>query len=130
MSNRWTESGSEALAATSNVEIYRQQLLEQRESLARRVHSLDQSLDSEVDRDWSEMAASRELEEVNTALERQELADLEAVQAALDRMDRGEFGRCTKCGNQISAARLDALPSAALCAQCQENEEARESGNN
>lgn len=42
--------------------------------------------------------------------------------AALDRIDRGVFGQCEKCGNPISKARLDALPYARTCIECARNE--------
>jgi RNA polymerase-binding transcription factor DksA len=41
------------------------------------------------------------------------------VDAALARIDAGTFGRCTACGEPIAEARLDALPWAALCIDCQ-----------
>lgn len=44
---------------------------------------------------------------------------LVAVEEALARMDAGAYGTCTSCGNAIAAARLEALPSAALCIECQ-----------
>ena len=44
---------------------------------------------------------------------------IEAVDAALARMVAGVFGICVTCGQPISAARLEALPSAAHCIDCQ-----------
>ncbi len=41
------------------------------------------------------------------------------VDAALGRLDAGTFGRCATCGGEIAAARLEALPWAALCIDCQ-----------
>jgi DnaK suppressor protein len=41
------------------------------------------------------------------------------VDAALGRMDAGTFGLCTACGGRIADARLEALPWAALCIDCQ-----------
>jgi DnaK suppressor protein len=41
------------------------------------------------------------------------------VDAALARLDAGTFGLCGSCGEPIAAARLDALPWAALCIDCQ-----------
>jgi RNA polymerase-binding transcription factor DksA len=40
------------------------------------------------------------------------------VNAALDRLDRGAFGRCDGCGRPIAKARLDALPYARRCIRC------------
>ena len=44
---------------------------------------------------------------------------LAAVDAAIARLDAGAYGRCESCGKPIPAERLEALPSAALCIDCQ-----------
>ena len=44
---------------------------------------------------------------------------LELVNRALDKMDRGAYGICEKCGEPIDPARLKALPYATLCMSCQ-----------
>lgn len=41
------------------------------------------------------------------------------VEAALARLDDGTFGRCARCGRQIPSERLEALPWAAHCIECQ-----------
>lgn len=42
------------------------------------------------------------------------------VSEALDRLDKGTYGRCIQCGAAISTRRLDALPWVTLCVDCQE----------
>ena len=42
-----------------------------------------------------------------------------AVEAALARLDAGTYGACTACGRAIMPERLEALPAAALCIECQ-----------
>ncbi|MEA2608054.1 MAG: DnaK suppressor protein [Chloroflexota bacterium] len=44
---------------------------------------------------------------------------LEVVEAALARLDDGSYGRCIRCGRDIPPERLDALPWAAHCIECQ-----------
>lgn len=44
---------------------------------------------------------------------------LHEVDAALERIDKGAYGRCETCGNQIPTERLDARPVARLCVSCQ-----------
>jgi DnaK suppressor protein len=44
---------------------------------------------------------------------------LEQVVAALARLAGGTFGACVRCGRQIAPERLDALPWAAYCIDCQ-----------
>jgi len=44
--------------------------------------------------------------------------DIAAVDAALDRLDRGTYGICTRCGRPIGVDRLRARPTAELCIRC------------
>jgi DnaK suppressor protein len=44
---------------------------------------------------------------------------LELVDAALARLEDGTFGTCLRCGKAIAPARLEALPWAAHCIDCQ-----------
>ena len=43
---------------------------------------------------------------------------LEDVEAALERIEAGTYGRCQVCNREISKQRLDALPQAATCIEC------------
>jgi DnaK suppressor protein len=45
--------------------------------------------------------------------------EIALVDAALARLDAGSFGRCLRCGDEIAAGRLEALPWAAYCIACQ-----------
>ena len=40
---------------------------------------------------------------------------LSEIDAALKRIDDGTYGKCTKCGKEIPAERLEAVPWASLC---------------
>ena len=44
---------------------------------------------------------------------------LALVDAALARLDAGSFGVCIRCSKPIAPARLEALPWAAYCIDCQ-----------
>jgi RNA polymerase-binding protein DksA len=46
-------------------------------------------------------------------------AALEAIDAAIARVDEGSYGHCTECGGGVGAERLLALPTAARCLDCQ-----------
>ncbi len=48
---------------------------------------------------------------------------LRNVEAALERIATGEFGRCAACGGAIGLKRLQALPWANKCIECQEQSE-------
>ena len=49
--------------------------------------------------------------------ERQEMG---AILAALDRITAGEYGLCTECGAPIGQRRLEVVPEACHCIDCQE----------
>jgi RNA polymerase-binding protein DksA len=44
---------------------------------------------------------------------------LHKVITALEKIDRGTYGKCDACGRNIKKARLRALPFATLCLDCQ-----------
>ncbi len=44
---------------------------------------------------------------------------LESVNAALRAIEKGRYGTCERCGEQIDPARLAAKPDAVLCLECQ-----------
>jgi DnaK suppressor protein len=48
-----------------------------------------------------------------------ESRELDAIDQALGRMRDGSFGLCTECGRRISMIRLQALPYASTCIECQ-----------
>lgn len=41
-----------------------------------------------------------------------------AIDAALDRIDAGEFGYCLQCGDEIALARLEHNPAVPNCIEC------------
>ena len=43
---------------------------------------------------------------------------LRDIDLALERMERGEYGRCRECGEAIAEARLAIQPTARLCVDC------------
>ena len=49
---------------------------------------------------------------------------VEQIAAALNRLSAGTYGRCTRCGGQIAPARLEVLPHAAACIECQSRADA------
>ncbi len=44
-------------------------------------------------------------------------ADLDAVEASLERLDADQYGRCEVCGEAIESAALEADPTAGRCRQ-------------
>ena len=50
---------------------------------------------------------------------------LDHLDAALERIKRGAFGTCQKCGEEIGRERLEAVPHATMCIQCKSAEQAQ-----
>jgi DnaK suppressor protein len=45
---------------------------------------------------------------------------LRRMEDALKRIDAGEYGQCTHCGSAVQSGRLEAIPWAKHCVDCQE----------
>ncbi len=60
--------------------------------------------------------AAREAQEALNGLQ---AAQLEKIDHALARIEDGTYGSCESCGEAIPAARLEVMPSATLCVDCQ-----------
>lgn len=52
------------------------------------------------------------------ASERQRRLDLQKIEAALKRLEDGDYGYCLDCGDEIAEKRLEIDPAAALCVTC------------
>ena len=59
----------------------------------------------------------------NLGLAEQAFRAIVEVERALERINLGTYGICETCGRPIAIERLDAIPSAARCAECQSKEE-------
>ena len=62
-------------------------------------------------------------EDIEFALIQMKAETLTKINEALARLEEGHYGNCFECGEEISEARLRALPFAVRCKDC---EEARE----
>ena len=49
---------------------------------------------------------------------------LRFIQEAIKALDRGQYGECVRCGEDINEKRLAAMPWATMCIRCQEEAEA------
>jgi RNA polymerase-binding protein DksA len=56
--------------------------------------------------------------EINMALRRRTRRKVRSLQEALTRFEEGTYGICERCGRQVAAQRLEALPEARLCIDC------------
>ena len=75
----------------------------------------DSNLDDEHDPEGTTIAAERSLV---SSLARSSERHLAEIDAALERLAAGTYGRCVRCGGPIAADRLDARPSTPVCIGC------------
>ena len=62
-------------------------------------------------------------DEISSQLAEVESRELSRIEYALERMRNGHFGICEGCGTSIPMARLNALPYATCCINCQREAE-------
>ncbi len=70
--------------------------------------------------DRSDLAQSYDMRQRRSAMFASLENQLEQVREALIRLDEGTYGNCENCGEPILPARLQAMPQATLCINCQE----------
>jgi len=86
--------------------------------------SMDDEVDeSHFDNHLAETASVTTDREMDYSLEANEARMLEAIDAALGRIEDGTYGRCEQCGEQVEPERLEALPWATLCIEDKRREE-------
>ncbi len=83
--------------------------------------------DDAVELPADDLDVARSLEDIETdagLIERYEF-QLKAIDAALSRLERGRYGICEKCKEEIPIERLKAVPFAAYCIDCQKQRNER-----
>jgi len=110
---------------------FKQQLLAQRTTLLAQLASLRggtigraeasaEHFGGQKEDSRAQLETERDLE---FTLDARESAELDAIDAALKRIEAGTYGVCTDCGVDIPAARLHAAPETPRCIACQEKYE-------
>lgn len=93
-------------------------LLARLADLKDRLVSIEAELDSHNSADWEELATEREDDEVLESMGLSGQQEIRMIEAALGRIDSGDYGFCAKCGAQIAEERLDVLPFTPFCKSC------------
>jgi RNA polymerase-binding transcription factor DksA len=105
-------------------------LVEQRAALAREID--DDIRKQGADRealgggnvpDSAELALADWVMDVEVGETERDVAELRAVEAALQRIAAGRYGECTDCGQSVEVARLERVPHAGRCLACQDGYE-------
>ncbi len=88
------------------------------DDLKARLASIETELDSHHNADWEELAVEREGDEVLESMGVSGQQEIRMIEAALQRLDSGDYGFCMKCGAEISQERLDVVPFTPFCKTC------------
>jgi DnaK suppressor protein len=110
-----------------NTAYFREKLLELRKELmqieqtgneAARTVELDQSRFGRLSR-----MDALQVQAMSIESKRRRSIKLQRINAALQRIDKDEFGLCLKCGEEIDIKRLEFDPTSPLCIKCAEDKE-------
>jgi DnaK suppressor protein len=85
--------------------------------------SLLKELRAQTAGDVVDAALDSAQDEISSQLAEVESRELSSIENALQRMRDGQYGICESCGCSIPMARLNALPYATLCINCQREAE-------
>jgi DnaK suppressor protein len=96
----------------------REQQRELQETIARVEKEIRDVVDSTADN--MDLSCCNATKESMAARNSQNRRKLKLVDLALDRIQDGSFGTCAACGDAIGLKRLQAVPSASHCIECQE----------
>jgi DnaK suppressor protein len=107
-----------------NLQRYKQKLLELRSRSREEMNQMIEMVLAEANEPPGEhdRKVSESLDK-EVALEHTEEEIHQAVLEALQRIEDGTYGQCLECGTSIPEARLEAIPFAAYCVNCQRLQE-------
>jgi len=99
------------------VQKFKQRLLEEYQKLIRSINRnrlAEEEIQLENTEDEGDLATISHNKELLYNLHESDFQRLKSIQEALKRMDRGEYGECLRCGEDINEKRLMAVPWATM----------------
>jgi DnaK suppressor protein len=72
--------------------------------------------------DMADQASGNNEVHIQLKLKQTDAKILQAIEEALERLQRGTYGVCRDCGEPIAAARLNAIPWTRVCIVCKEKQ--------
>jgi len=75
-----------------------------------------------IPKSLDDQAVVNENREVVEKLSQRDKSELQSINVALQKIMTGTYGICSCCGNKIEIKRLKAVPYAANCIECEENQ--------
>lgn len=109
------------------LQYFQSRLLEWRKRLSASLDSVDKTIHSalETSPDWVDTASAQTQAELIRVNQRRAVAMIREVDAALERIQDGNYGFCIETGDEIGIKRLNALPTAQFSVMIQEEQEQR-----
>jgi RNA polymerase-binding transcription factor len=106
-------------------EVLSRMLMDRQTDIRNKLRSLREAFPTEASdvKDTEEQSMEDFVRGMDYALMEMESATLRRIDEALLRLGGGTYGLCSDCGDKIAEARLEALPFALTCRDCQEQEE-------
>jgi len=114
------------MARKDSIKKMRQVLIKRRDALRQALAgdlSLLKELNNQASGDVVDIALDSAQDELSSQLAEVESRELRYIEGALERMREGNYGQCEVCSAKIPLARLQALPYATLCINCQRDAE-------
>lgn len=114
---------TELSLSSQSIQRYKNRLLQQKKSLERSAFSaVEQGREAMAEdaQDATDQAVFSYQKELLFTRGTHDHGQLTLVNRALIRLKEGGFGECVRCGAQIGAKRLEALPWTPYCIDCQE----------
>lgn len=108
------------------LEQFHKRLLQKQQELTQAVVRNEQdgrTADEEVTQDIADKATNSYTKEFLFHQSNADRSQLQLVNDALLRLREGSFGECINCGDELNLKRLEAVPWAGLCINCQEKVE-------
>ena len=72
--------------------------------------------------DFADRSAAANEQEINIHLKQTDAKLLRAIEDALLRIEAGSFGVCVECEDEITSARMKAVPWTKVCIACKEKQ--------
>ncbi|ANL30520.1 DksA/TraR C4-type zinc finger protein (plasmid) [Rhizobium phaseoli] len=89
-----------------------------RADLQRRVSAIDADLGAALDPDSEDRVTQLENDQVLMEMRKEAREQIISIDAALERLNHGSFGRCVRCLDPIDPGRLKAIPYTPYCVTC------------
>ena len=105
---------------------FRERLLQKKQEILEAYNknkSYGKEADGEATQDVADKAANSYTKEFLFSQSNNERQLLGQVEEALGRIREGSFGECANCGDDMNPKRLEAVPWAKYCIECQEKME-------